>query len=258
MIFLKIFVLFFFLTSFAQGHPFQEIFKIQEIEPSLKERSLVVFDLDLTLIHPNGSLALPQAFDAQIQKIINADDINRKRSTNCLIAEYSASLAFTSFNLIEEDSPIFLKSLIENYNCETLGLTARGLETVSSTNIHLQTHNIQFSNKIKYSYEKEFFHNPNFREPILMSQGVVYASGQHKGLTLKHILDAKAHTPEHIVFIDDTVKNIHQMNQTCIENNWSCSLFLYKRMHKWSKQQNVSNIEEQREHTIRIMNTFWK
>ena len=237
--------------SSARELPYQSISNIRQLETSLQANSLVVFDIDLTLLVPSQAVAMPQWVSAREKHLLKIYS-DKSEAYDRLAADFSGVYNLVSFRPAEKDTAKFLESLNggklqRKKSYDTLALTARGFGLIQATRIHLKDNDLKFSGHFIENRQPQFFNHQDLHNPIALDRGVVYSSGQHKGMVLEKVITATNYPLKHLIFIDDEPHNLYKMAEVCGLKNWNCSLFHY-----------AGTIEEVKRFDLDIANSQWE
>jgi hypothetical protein len=187
-----------------------DINNIRDILPYINAQTLVVCDLDLTLIRLTQSLGCDRWFDRYIveqNKIHN--DI--KKAVEITLDLYTKIQKLSKVRTVEESTTDIIREL--HYKVDSmLALTAR--------DNYLQDVTIQQLDSIGISFNHG--KHTDISEPLSQSdtsyahQGIIFCAGKNKGDCLEEYLSKHlAYTPKHILFIDDKIKHINAVKDMC-------------------------------------------
>lgn len=108
----------------------------------------------------------------------------------------------------------------------------------------------QFSNKIFKSFPK---YRGNY--PVLYN-GILCANQQNKGAVLNEFLKFNKINPTHIIFIDDGVKNLNDVGNSCLKNNINYTLINYIGANSLSSSFDIDKALQQIDHLFKTKT--WK
>ncbi len=189
------------------------------LESSDKE-TLVIFDVDYTLIYPEGDLFHPdnkETLKESLKKIednaSSESDSDRKQSEVYLNSTYS---------LVSPEMPLAIQSLKER-NIKTIALTFLGTDPWGNINSmkdwrinQLEKLGIDFS----WSFPKHkdrILKEPKIQKygPSLFSQGVVFSANWGKDEILDKFLNYIDFKPSRIILIDDSLRHLEAISKYC-------------------------------------------
>jgi hypothetical protein len=179
-----------------------------------KDRVLVVFDIDNTLLAMEQDLGSDQWYDWQ--KELQAENPCSGMLVSNRLAVQGALYFASAMRLTQPDAAALVRQLQEQ-DLAVFALTSRGADFRLQTFRELRRNGISFwSNALppRHGYADTFTPQGGSR-PALYEDGVFLTAGQHKGDMLKALL-AKTGTPppEVVIFADDKDKNLRDVLQT--------------------------------------------
>lgn len=176
-----------------------------EIENYLEPETLLILDIDDTLLIPTQTLGTDVWFRYRL-------DQNKKiepdfsKALHRAISEWEAIRHITKVKIVEEGTDEIIKKL-QQKNIPIMALTTQGLELASCTVNHLHSLNIDLS-KTAPSQDHHYFTN---KQGILYRYGILFTSGTQKGIALFKLLEQIDFKPKHIVFINDKDTHIREV-----------------------------------------------
>lgn len=192
------------------GNQIHEITNIKDILKSIKPNSLLILDLDNTIIEPHEShheLGSDQWFTAMLTYASRVV-IDNAESASLVIAVYNAVHTQISVQLIDPA----VKSVFHDLsmqNIPIIALTARGAEMSVDTLRQLNEIGIHFSNK----WEDKKFDLPNKRKQPILKSGVIFCNGNDKGDCLDSFFKAFGYIPNQITMVDDKEKYLQSVEK---------------------------------------------
>ena len=197
-------------TSWAKV---QEIRSMHEIHEEITPQTLVVFDIDNTLMSPTGNLGSDQWF-FYLRHLYSLQGLSEKESLDKANLTWNKTQELISVKPVESDTPAWIQSL-QKKGIKTMALTARSLDVAETTKKQLKSIHIQFTPTPPYSkaltLEKTELHAP---DPAMFTDGILLVGERNnKGLVLEAFLKKICYTPEKILFIDDKLKHVENMEK---------------------------------------------
>ncbi len=179
-----------------------------------KDKVLVVFDIDNTLMAMEQGLGSDQWYDWQ--KHLNENDLCNPDNVGNRFAVQGALYFVSAMRNTQKDGPEQVRS-IQGLGVPVIALTSRGMEYQLQTFRELRRNGYDFS----YSsigpaggYEKPFVPVADGRFS-LYQDGVFLTAGQHKGKMLLALLEkTQTPMPDVIVMVDDKQKNLDHIKET--------------------------------------------
>lgn len=178
---------------------------LKEVLKDLREKTLVVLDLDNTLIECKTSFGsyywIVHHIKEAVQKGEELDDALRR-----LVPKWEELQKYLEMKKIEEDSASLLDHLKDQGHL-LLGLTGRSSLITKETLAQLEKNQLYFSSWP----EKDFF--SSFNE-VSMQKGVVFVGPYlSKGEVLAHFLHQVEEDFEQLIFVDDSLDYLKEVHQ---------------------------------------------
>lgn len=170
--------------------------------PNDGKKTLVIFDIDNTLLRPKEEFGSHQWGDYMADRYLKSGHTESEAKTYQVQA-FSRAQAFVNPILVDQN--IFpLLSQLNDRDIPYLALTARSSNPLREITIK-QMREV----KLLTSFDRNQpqWENLSYIEDIIQ-QGIVFANGISKGEVLKRILKSAKNKPERIIFIDDRDYNV--------------------------------------------------
>lgn len=183
---------------------------------------LVVFDFDNTLMAMNQDIGSDQWYNWQ-SKVIAENNKKEKmfNSKSELFEAHYKIFALGSMHPVEADTVKIVKK-IQNQKIKTFILTSRGSGYRNDTEMELDQVDLSFKESSvgpEGGYPSRFIpEGTDLKKEISYMDGILMGSGQDKGILLKYILDKTKTKFKVIIFIDDTLKNIENVEESFKES----------------------------------------
>lgn len=194
--------------DFLQGEIF-EVKKFKEIERYVNPETLVIVDIDDTLLIPVQTLGTDVWFLDRFEHHLQL----KKDSTIALdraLAEWEAVRHLTKVKIVEEGSNKIIDELQKSGNV-VMGLTTQGLALATRTVMQLQTLTIDLSRTAPSKQDHYFINGKN---GVLYRHGILFTSGTSKGDALIKLFDIINYHPKHVVFINDKKTHLHDVEKS--------------------------------------------
>jgi Protein of unknown function (DUF2608) len=164
--------------------------------------TLVIFDIDNTLIHPVEELSSDEWFYYMVDKKMAEGLDNTTAVLYCL-----PMAVYTQFNIdvepTEQNIPELMTYLIDN-NIAIMALTARSFFLAEQT--AEQLHNLDINFFIPTINSPDVILPTAY--PCFYKDGILFTGTNDKGEILNYFFDFMDYHPEMVIFIDDKMKNI--------------------------------------------------
>jgi predicted HAD superfamily phosphohydrolase YqeG len=196
-----------------------EVKKLVEVKTSEVGATdiLVVFDFDNTLMKMSQDLGSDQWYNWQNELIKNKDfKLAVAKNRSDLFAITHKLFYLSSMKSVEPTTAQTVQ-LIQNLKVKTFVMTSRGDGLEQDVKEELESLDLDFSSS-------SIGPKGGFLEPLVPTgldkprqitfrNGLLLGSGQDKGVLLKYILDLTKTQFKVIIFVDDTLKNIENVNK---------------------------------------------
>ncbi|MDP0561373.1 MAG: DUF2608 domain-containing protein [Candidatus Endonucleobacter sp. (ex Gigantidas childressi)] len=193
-----------------------EIHNISSLKSHISPNTLILFDIDNTLIEPVQTLASDQWFCWRIEHYESLGN-KHPEALDMALMEWSAAVNMTKVKEVEPSAHELIEYLQSN-NYIVMGLTTRSPSLSTATIKQLKSVQIQLLQTAP-SKEEVIFLNP--RE-VIYKNGILFTAGTNKGnalLNLFTLINQKL--PEKVLFINDKKSHLKQVQQACEDNNIS-------------------------------------
>jgi hypothetical protein len=206
-----LYIVFFFAILQAK---IVDVYSINELPKFLKdEDSLIVFDIDNTLMEPVQSIGSDQWFDKRIKKFRDLG-CDERLAFSKTYDEWHKIQTVCDVKLVENDTKEIVDKVKKKF--PVIALTTRGFQDSYNTVTQLESLGIVFSSK-PYIAEEAFFKNGSQNVAftgVLFLKGILFTNNAHKGEALFKLLDAFGKKPKSIVFINDKRSHLEQVEES--------------------------------------------
>jgi hypothetical protein len=202
----------FFANTFLCGEII-ETAHFDEIVNYVKPNTLILVDIDDTLLIPVQTVGTDVWFCHRVkqhqEKGLSFTDALEKA-----IQEWEAVRKITDVAMVEEGSDAIIDRL-QLDNVQMMGLTTQGLSLSSCKVKHLLDLNIDLSKTAPHD-EDCYFQN---ERGVLYYKGVLFTAGTPKGRAMLNFLDLIDCHPDHILFINDKLKHLKDVEEAVEARN---------------------------------------
>lgn len=174
------------------------VFEYSEIK--IIEKSLIVFDIDDTIMHFEG--IDNKWWDKRYQEYLAKHDNDHKKAKSLAIKDWVHHVTENNPKLINEDNLREFINMANEKDCKIIFLTARDHSLRDITENHFQICDLN-----------------EFIEDIYFSE--------NKGLTLKEIINNQFNNIKNIIFVDDLERNLLSVEKE-IADLHDLQLYLFK------------------------------
>lgn len=182
-----------------------------EICQYVGEETLVILDIDDTLLIPVQTLGTDVWFCHQLEQYKKLGDY--PFALDKALAQWEAIRHLTQVKLVEEGTETFIQQL-QNAHITVMGLTTQGLALATRTLNQLKSLDIDLSKTAPFN-EDCYFMN---QHGVLYRQGILFTSGTIKGKALFKLLDEIDYHPKHILFINDKMTHLQDVEKSALEH----------------------------------------
>lgn len=180
---------------------------MRELLSYLEPGTLIIFDIDNTLIEPTQELGNDQWFHYRLKSQTD-NGMKPETALKHVVAEWHAIQAVTEVKFVEPETEVIIDDLQKK--CWTIiGLTTRALGISDTTIEQLASLDINLSVTAPYK-EDVFFYNGL---PVLYRKGILFTGGSNKGKALEKFLHAIRYSPKNIVFINDKEAQLTEVDE---------------------------------------------
>lgn len=171
------------------------------------ERTILVFDLDNTIIEAAQTLGSDQWFDHLVKRFTDAGEA---RPVDHAIALWTQVAAKTRVRPVESLTPRLIASA-QAAGIPVIGLTARRVDVAETTEAQLASVGVRiFSKSLPPALRSDI----DFGDGAKRVRGITYVGPTvSKGEAITRILKASGLRPDRIVFADDKVKHVNSVDQ---------------------------------------------
>ena len=201
----------------------REISSLHQITPELRAGTLLVLDLDNTLIEPEGNLGSDQWFYFLVRKFRARDGMSPAEAEHRAMEEWNRVQPSLQIRAVEADAARIIRSA-QDRGFATLGLTARTPEIAQTTFAQLRKIGVHLARRTIPARE---FALPG-AHPILFREGVLFVGESNKkGRVLMDFLKRTGAHPARVLFVDDKRRHVKDVDREMRNAGWPCISFRY-------------------------------
>lgn len=173
-----------------------------------------------------------------------AKEVNEPFET--ALNEWTALQLMIDLEPVESKTAEIIKRL-QQENFPAIALTSRGMRLGQRTIKQLNAIGIDFSNNGFREEEILWAHDDRRKasEHVMFEKGILFTSGQNKGLCLKIFMEETGKIPERVVYIDDDRKHIDHVAEQCKILGIDFFGYHYRYLDPWVEQFDKKAAEEQ-------------
>ena len=205
------------LTLFASLQA--KIFEIQnfkQVVSYLNKETLLILDIDDTLMIPEQMLGCDEWFMHRLKKW--EKEIAFSEALEKTLAEWEAIRHLTRMEIVEPGTDHIVQDLQSQGYC-VMGLTTQGIALATRTSQQLKINHFDLSMTAP-SKEDCFFTLKN--HGVLYRNGILFTSGRPKGEALFQCCEKIGYKPKRIVFVNDKEAHIADLEETATAKGVEC------------------------------------
>lgn len=199
-------------------YPSTRIIECQTIKDVLNyantQDTLVIFDLDNTLVHPGIELGSDQWFSYMIKQK-QAEGLDAEQALQNVLKVYYHIHNFIDLCPVEDKVTLDTLELLHKKGINTMALTSRSLPLIQRTQEQLDHAGIHFNCPANFNHPIEI----TLKKSALAKNGIIFCNNNSKGQTLMAVLKALNMHPTAIVFVDDKQQYLVDVEHECIHSN---------------------------------------
>jgi len=235
---------FLFTTLFAQ---IIEVNNINELPQYVDADTLVVFDIDNTLLKTKQFLGSDMWFCAQYKR--NFDKLGHAGDAlNKTLREYLPIMNVSPMGVPEEDAPQVVSDLQKQF-ITVMGLTSRNLSLDFRTIHQLEVNGMNLNKTAPSKGELHFMNEKG----VLFKEGILFTSGTSKGNAFKKFIDAIGYHPKKVLFINDKESNLRDLETGCIDRKIPFIGLRYGSLDEWVENYSQEIADVQYTHFGKIL-----
>lgn len=201
----------------------EEVGNFRSIVKYVYNKPLLILDLDNTVQEPGkGNVRQLLGSDQWFEAYLEREKHRHKdfaTALNLTLAVYDYVQIRSTMKAVEAETPSIIKN-IQEHKIPILGLTTRGGNLMPATLRQLKSLNIAFEHEL---FAKEIMMLEDKAKvgsrAGLVTHGIIFCNGRNKGECLKQFLNNVHIKPHKIVFADDKLKNVQQLQTMCDANS---------------------------------------
>lgn len=195
---------------------FIETNSFSDLQKYIKPNSLVLIDIDDTLMEPKQTLGSDVWFRWRIDYYKN-QGVEPRIALETALMDWVSVQSLTQVKLVEPGTDKIVQR-IQDEGFHVMGLTTRGASLATRTTQQLKTIDIDLSRSAP-THNELLFLNPH---EVIFKNGALFTSGTHKGKALFKFLDQineqfSVDEIGEVVFINDKTTHLAQIRESCEE-----------------------------------------
>jgi orotate phosphoribosyltransferase len=175
----------------------------KDLHTHISKDSLIILDIDDTLLITKQMLGCDEWFMARLQEA-EQNGLTKNQALETTLAEWEAIRHLTKMEIVETGSDAIIKKL-QDEGYTVMGLTTQGLALATRTSTQLQENGINLLGSAPHKTDECIIVNGH---TILYRNGILFTSGTSKGTALFSLCEKIGYTPKQIVFINDKATHL--------------------------------------------------
>lgn len=200
----------------TNASPKSEIIEINNINDVLEHAThgtMVLFDIDNTLLEPIQTLGSDQWFRWRLQQLKEQGHVH-SIALEMALQDWTPIVTATQVKAVESTAPTCIKAL-QNDNAIIMGITTRASCLSHATYEQLKSINIQLHQTAPHSTQDVIFLNPL---EVIYENGVLFTNGTNKGdAFFKFLALIKQQHPAAVLFINDKRSHLEEIQRACAD-----------------------------------------
>lgn len=204
----KLFSLLFIATISLCFGKIIETKNFSEIYDHIDKNTLIVLDIDDTLLVPTQMLGCDAWFCHRV-KLYQELGMDKGSSLETTIAEWEAVRHITQMQLVEPGTEKIIQDL-QNQGYMVMGLTTQGLALATRTSQQLADQQINLTLTAPTKEDHYFLVN---HHGILFRNGILFTSGRSKAEAMEKLCTAMNLHPKKMIFVNDKKDNLQDLER---------------------------------------------
>ena len=209
---MRAFLALFLLISTLSGK-IVEFHSFQDLKSHLTPETLVILDVDDTLLIPKQMLGCDEWFCYRLNQRKLAGH-SASYALEKTLAEWEGVRHLTQMEIVEPNSQSVIQSLQAEGYC-VIGLTTQGLALATRTVQQLKENGVDLSR----TAPKDSVYFTINQHGILFRDGLLFTSGMPKGKALFQLCETLGKKVNRIVFVNDKATHLKEIEESAFANS---------------------------------------
>ena len=185
-----------------------EMHHFNEINAYVDSETLIILDIDDTLLIPVQMLGCDEWFKYRLQKHRN-EGMQHSIALEKTLAEWEAVRHLTRMEIVESGTDRIVNALQKRGFC-VIGLTTQGVALATRTRQQLKMQGFDFSAN---GVSEEDYYFLLEGEGMLFRRGILFTCGKSKGKALFNLLEKSTFYPKRILFVNDKIEHLADVEE---------------------------------------------
>lgn len=206
---MKIFITLILFVSVNLSAMIIEAPHFRDLENHIDKDTLILLDIDDTLLIPEQMLGCDEWFMGRMDELIHKG-MPKGEALERTIAEWESIRHITKMQIVEKDTDLIIEKL-QDEGFTVMGLTTQGLALATRTIQQLNANHIDL---VRSAPSNEGVYFSIQGHGVVYRNGVFFTSGRHKGHALLKLLDSWKLKPKKVVFINDKESHLKEIEES--------------------------------------------
>ncbi len=203
-----------FVMSYQVEAEIIEASHFSELCDHIAPDTLILLDIDDTLLVPEQMLGCDEWFQTRFQKY-QESEMDSSDALETALSEWEAVRHVTKMKIVEPGTEELVRDL-QQKNYIVMGLTTQGLALATRTSQQLRANQIDLKKTAPF---KEDHYISLDGHGALYRNGILFTAGGKKGEALFQLLEKNNFFPKRIVFINDKTTHLADVEETAERHN---------------------------------------
>lgn len=224
-----------------------EIKHMDELNRYLDGNTLIVFDIDNTLIEPVQTLGSDQWFEHRVKELVEQGSTLDDALTETRY-EWNSIQGVTQVSAVEEQTAPLVKRL-QQEGYAVMGLTTRSMGISLLTKHQLRQVGIDLRTTAP-THGEVYMHNGR---GTIFTDGVLFTSATNKGMAFEKFIRALNLAPKRVIFVNDKRSHLEELEFCCNKHKIPYIGLRYGYLDEKVAQFSGELAQQQRQHFGRIL-----
>lgn len=221
-IFLRLVVIFNFISALNGIADIKQVKTMEEALAPVDAETLLILDLDNTIMETTQTLGSDQWFEHHVHKIISdlvkagqTEEEAKKQGLKIALSEWKQIQRVTSMQLVE---PVTAKLIQQKQErIKVIGLTARPVDLAPTTRNQLQSMGVDLSRSPVVAQDIVIQNAGEVDYIAKFEKGILFSGNNKKGEMLVKFFQLARLSPKKIIFVDDKQRNVDSVEKSLNE-----------------------------------------
>lgn len=212
------------ISPFVANGTIVEENKMADALAGLDTDTLVIFDIDSTILEPAQTLGSDAWYYTTIDRLIS-EGMDKEEAQKKILNQWMEVQKITDVIAVEANTPELIRQL-QDKEIKIAVLTARPFKLIDVTIKQLNSIGVDFS-RSPLSAKKIDVKSPGGKAKY--RNGIIFCGGpkSDKGLILNEVLRKVKLVPNRVVFVDDRKNNVEAVDRALALNGIECKCVRY-------------------------------